>query len=95
MAVELAYSWHRGDRDVEDLRVWVTARGRRLEMRVHGALDARGSRHLAEIVGVAIRVAKEPRLVELDVRPVSAYCQESSDALLGWERQGIRVRRRR
>jgi hypothetical protein len=95
VAVEFAYSWHRGDRDVEDLRVWVNARGRRLEMRVHGTLDARGSRHLAEIVAAAIRVAKEPRLVELDVRPVSAYCQEGTDALLGWERQGIRVRRRR
>lgn len=80
---------------MEDLRVWVTARGNRLAIRVHGALDARGSRHLAEIVAVAIRVAKEPRLVELDVSPVSACCQESTDALLGWERQGIRVRRRR
>jgi hypothetical protein len=95
MAAETGSSWQHGDRGIEDLRVWVTARGHRLAMRVHGALDPRGARHLAEIVAVAIRVAKEPRLVELDVRPVSGHCRESADALLGWERQGVRVRRRR
>jgi hypothetical protein len=94
MAAELGSSWRHGDR-ADDLRVWVTARGRRLAMRVHGTLDSRGSRHLNEIVAVAVRVAKAPRLVELDVRPVSAYCRESARALEAWERLGIRVRRRR
>lgn len=95
MAAEVSSSSRHADRGVEDLRVLVSARGHRLAMRVHGALDQRGSRHLAEIVAVAIQVAKEPRRVELDVRPVSVYCQESTDALSVWEQQGIRVRRRR
>jgi hypothetical protein len=80
---------------MDDLRVSVAARGRRLEMRVHGALDSRASRQLAEIVAAAVRVAQAPQLVELDVRPVSVCCREGADALVAWEREGIRVRRAR
>lgn len=83
------------DRGVDDLRVSVAARGRRLAMRVQGALDSRASRQLAEIVAAAVRVAQAPQLVELDVRPVSVCCREGADALVAWEREGIRVRRAR
>jgi hypothetical protein len=93
MAAGAEPSWHSGGSGVHDIRVWVTARGARLNMRVQGSLDRRGLRYLAEIVAAAIRVVKVPEMVELDVRPVSVYCRESTDALMVWERQGMRVRR--
>jgi hypothetical protein len=75
------------------LSVSVGAEGRRLAMRVHGALDGRTSHQLAEIVEAAVQVTGRPELVEVDVRPIGACGPEGAGALAAWERRGIRVRR--